>query len=407
MIIDKETQVAAHTSSRNTGVIHRPFYLDPVKKKVFATAAQKSYQMWKKLSLVFGLPWFQAGTIEVALADSDIGRLDRYVKWAAENGMESTEVELLGAKEVKSIEPEVTCAGGLHSKTDASVDFGAFTLCVFDLAKENGVGFLGGLKVTSIREAVGGDRLEIDAQASEGHQRVTCRFLINAAGGGAVDVAHMSGLAREYTDLHFRGEYWLVDEPFASDVRRNIYSLPRHAELPFLDPHFVVKADGTRQIGPNAVLVAGPNTYSGLANGLEELVQKILERPNMPKVRLFTNRTFLSLVWSDWRTSISKTAMCDRVRQFIPSLSLQFLTRRGLSGVRSPLIDNKGFVPEAVQLKGPNSSHILNFNSPGATGAPAYSAMLVAGLLREGSLDRFRKRDRSTDALWDFEHTVY
>jgi L-2-hydroxyglutarate oxidase len=28
-ILDKETKIAQHSSSRNTGVIHRPFYLDP------------------------------------------------------------------------------------------------------------------------------------------------------------------------------------------------------------------------------------------------------------------------------------------------------------------------------------------------------------------------------------------
>jgi L-2-hydroxyglutarate oxidase len=67
------------------------------------------------------------------------------------------------------------------------------------------------------------------------------------------------------------------------------------------------------------------------------------------------------------------------------------------------LIDRNGFVPEAVHLKGPNSSHILNFNSPGATGAPAYSATVIAELLREGRLDAFRRRVRSQDVLWDFE----
>src|SRR5206468_253114 len=42
-VLEKEVDVAAHTSRRNTGVVHRPFYLDPVGRKVFARCAQVAY----------------------------------------------------------------------------------------------------------------------------------------------------------------------------------------------------------------------------------------------------------------------------------------------------------------------------------------------------------------------------
>ena len=32
-VIEKESNVAQHTSGRNTGVVHTPFYLNPEKKK--------------------------------------------------------------------------------------------------------------------------------------------------------------------------------------------------------------------------------------------------------------------------------------------------------------------------------------------------------------------------------------
>src|SRR3989441_13048052 len=50
----------------------------------------------------------------------------------------------------------------------------------------------------------------------------------------------------------------------ALPVRRNIYTVPRHPELPFLDPHWIVRADGRREIGPHAGPVPGPYTYPGL-----------------------------------------------------------------------------------------------------------------------------------------------
>src|SRR5256885_16425589 len=37
-VLEKEQDVAVHTSRRNTGVVHRPFYLDPVKRRIFPKA---------------------------------------------------------------------------------------------------------------------------------------------------------------------------------------------------------------------------------------------------------------------------------------------------------------------------------------------------------------------------------
>ena len=38
-IVEKESDVALHSSTRNSGVIHYPFYLNPKQKKNFAKAA--------------------------------------------------------------------------------------------------------------------------------------------------------------------------------------------------------------------------------------------------------------------------------------------------------------------------------------------------------------------------------
>src|SRR5881296_2350499 len=100
-VIEREKTVAEHTSRRNTGVIHRPFYLHPTKRKVFARAAQVSYGLWKKYAAEKHLPFAEVGTYEVALEDSQMGTLDAYVGWAAENGMAPGEVEVFGGPEMR------------------------------------------------------------------------------------------------------------------------------------------------------------------------------------------------------------------------------------------------------------------------------------------------------------------
>ena len=161
-----------------------------------------------------------------------------------------------------------------------------------------------------------------------------------------------------------------------------------------------MRANGTREIGPNATLVTGPFVYEGMSSSVLEFFRKIFERPIIPKLKLFTNRKFLSLAW-DERNSSAKHEMCKRVQEFIPALSTEFLDGRGLAGVRSSLIDPNGFVPEAIVVEGevvPRTELQLT----GATGAPAYSAFLIGKMKAAGFLDGFAKKN-TAGSPWSFD----
>jgi L-2-hydroxyglutarate oxidase len=401
LLVDMEGEAGAHTSSRNTGVIHRPFYLNPESKKVFARSSLLSYPLWEGLARDLGLPWSRVGTLNVAVSEEEVATLEQYRNWGERNGMEHDELELLDGRAVKGREPQVECRAGLLSRTDVSVDFGEFTRVLHLLAIRNGVEFVGGLTAASVSRE--GDMISVAFAENEQLEGIRCRFMVNAAGGGALRIAHRCGLAKEYASLNFRGEYWIVDEPFASKVGTNIYRPPRYPQFPFLDPHFVVRSDGSRQIGPNAAMVTGPYVYHGVGWSLGE----IIEGPVGPKFKLLSNPTFLSMAAKEWRNSISKRAMCERVEIFIPGLDANMLGKRGISGIRTSVVGSTGFVPEAVLAKGANSAHILNYNSPGATGAPAYSAMVVANLREEGLLEGFRvRKDAKSEHGWDFERVA-
>jgi len=79
-LIEKESKVAQHASSRNTGVLHSPFYLNPNTKKVLAKSALISYDMWKNLSKDRNLPWKQTGVLELALNKNQHKSLQEYMK---------------------------------------------------------------------------------------------------------------------------------------------------------------------------------------------------------------------------------------------------------------------------------------------------------------------------------------
>lgn len=398
-VIEKESRIASHASSRNTGVLHRPFYLDPERKKVFAKSASIMYGIWKQYAAKNNLPWLEVGTLKIALEEDQCKHLEKYLEWGETNGIDRKDLKLLSKNEVKSIEPNVECVAALQCKSDTAVDYGRFTEQIKVEAEANGTKFILNSPVESVEE---NERVRIHVKNSKS---IECKLMINCAGGNSIDIAHMLNVGKQYTDLHFRGEYWIADEPHSYLVNTNIYTVPKHPSFPFLDPHWVIRADHTRQIGPNAVPVAGPYAYEGMAVDGNELLSKIREVFQSGTRKLMFNKEFLSLFWNEWMSSISKDIMIKRAQKFIPKLKPEYFTRKGIAGIRSPVIDNRGnFVPDTIELEGVNTYHILNYNSPGATGAPAYAAYIINKLQDRKMLDLPRKDKRSD--IWNFEKFV-
>ncbi|MEM4970166.1 MAG: FAD-dependent oxidoreductase [Sulfolobales archaeon] len=388
-IIDREREPALHASSRNTGVIHRPFHLDPRRRRLSAWASNESYVFWKTFSRIYGLPWNQVGTLKVAVEDEDLSELDKYIRWGEENGMDRREMELLGSEEVSRIEPEVRCKGALLINSEASVDYGAYAKKLVELSISNGARFLGSSRVIRVSET---DGVEIQIASGDRVYSVRSKLMINAAGGESLDLAKQIGLGREYSVLYFRGDYWRVDPSSGLRIRRNIYSVPRHKGFPFLDPHYIVRHNWQSDVGPNAVPVLSPYAYRGLATSPRDIRLFLFRKPITPKLRLLYSREFLSLAIAEWRSSISKRAMAYRVARFIPRLKPSMLIERIPGGIRSQVIGSEGLVSDPIVLMGGRSIHIANYNSPGATGAPAFSAYIYRLAEEKGYLEGFRRR---------------
>jgi L-2-hydroxyglutarate oxidase len=132
-------------------------------------------------------------------------------------------------------------------------------------------------------------------------------------------------------------------------------------------------------------------------------IEKFLEPPVGNKVRLAMNRDFLALSVQEMWSSLSKGEMLRRVQRFLPALREEHLVSQGTAGIRSPVVNRDGaMMKEAIEIPGPHSYHILNYNSPGATGAPAYAAYLVDRLAARGDLDHLKKNPKPPKA-WDWD----
>jgi L-2-hydroxyglutarate oxidase len=397
--IDKEHQVSMHASSRNTNVVHSPFYLNPKTKGVLAKSAIISYPMWESLAKDRNVPWLKTGVYEIGFSDKQYKDLEEFMEWSDINGIPKGDVELLDGKEIAKREPNVKCHSGVFCKREVSTDFGDLTREICKDSEKNGTKFLLNHDVKWIKKNNENTTIIFDDNSE-----ITANFVINCAGGNALDIAQTMGLAKEYSDLHFRGEYWVADPMYRDLVKSTIYTVAEFKGYPFLDPHWIKKADGETEIGPNAVPVASPETYEGYLGDISTSISKLKEILTGNALKLLSDSQFLKMVSKEWMSSISKTAMVHRVQKFIPKVKPAYFSKRGPAGIRSPVITPQGkFLLDVMELENDNSFHIINYNSPGATGAPAYSAFIVKKLQEKGFLDYNLKKKES---FWNFDDVI-
>ena len=238
-LIEKEPDIALHSSTRNSGVIHYPFYLDSKRKKNFARAAFLSHDMWKVLANENNIPWVQGGTIEIALSEEQHKTLEKYMVLGKENGLTEEDISILDSNELKQKEPNLNCYSGLYCTKEGSTNYGLLTKAVSELSKKNGTNFLLKHNVKHVEETAKDTNIIFSDNSS-----LTANFVINCTGGNSLDIAKKFRLLNGYSDLHFRGEYWVADSDIANLVKTNIYTVPRYPEFPFLDPHWIKRANG-------------------------------------------------------------------------------------------------------------------------------------------------------------------
>lgn len=392
LVLDQAPQVGYHTSSRNTGKVHAPFLYDPEKKKIFAKAAKVGFEMWETYSKQKKLLFKKDGVLEVALDEQGIKRLEKYMSWGEQNGLQKDDIILLDGTEVKKQEPEVSCQKAIFCKRDASVDYGILTKHVMEDAKQSGATFLLNTRVKSIQDRK--DFLEITTN----NDTIQTDFLINTAGGMSIDIAHQMGVRPDLTDIHFRGEYWQAEPQYQNLTKTSVYSVPKHPEYPFLDPHWIVRSDGRCEVGPNAVPVFSPYGYT-ISENIKAMPSKMIEMLSSGAKKMLFDSQFLSLASGELLSSISKTVMINRVREFLPRVDPKKFKHRGTAGIRASVIDKNGkFVPDAVITPGEKSFHILNYNSPGATGALPFAVYIISQMKNKGLV----KIEKDQCGPWSF-----
>jgi L-2-hydroxyglutarate oxidase LhgO len=188
LVLEAESALATHTSSRNSEVIHAGIYY-PTKslKATLCVAGRKQlYAYCDEKNVAYK----KTGKIIVATDEAQVGKLESYERQASANGV--TDLKRLSAPDIATLEPEVECVAGLLSPSTGIIDTHGFILALQgDLEHAKGTVVLRS-KVQKV--SLNADKILVEV-GKNGTYEVQCKYLVNAAGLWAQDVAmRMTGL---------------------------------------------------------------------------------------------------------------------------------------------------------------------------------------------------------------------
>ncbi|MBU6506716.1 MAG: NAD(P)/FAD-dependent oxidoreductase [Alphaproteobacteria bacterium] len=249
LVVEKERYIGAHTSSRNSEVIHAGLYYpaDSLKAR-FCVAGRK--QLYDYCT-ARGIAAKRIGKLVVATDETEVPLLAKVMAHAKANGVD--DLERLDAKAARAMEPEVACVAAFHSPSTGLIDSHALMLSLQGEAEAKHATVALRAEVASgrVRES-GGFALEI---AGADPMTLECEILINAAGLYAPSVARQlagvppTSIPRDY---YCRGVYFTL--PGKAPFRRPVYPVPEHAGL---GVHYTPDLAGQGRFGPDIEWIDG------------------------------------------------------------------------------------------------------------------------------------------------------
>jgi L-2-hydroxyglutarate oxidase LhgO len=355
VIVDKESSLAAHQSSHNSGVAHSGLYYRPGSLK--ARLCVEGRRELEELCTASGLAYKTVGKLVIATRPKEIPALDELERRGTANGL--TGLRRLDGPELREIEPAAAGIAALHVPEAGVVDFPAVAQALAaDLTVK---GAQVGLERAVESIVHGDDGVVIRASGQE----IRARALVNCAGLQSDRVAAMAGVRSPVRIVPFRGEYYTLAPGAAHLVRALIYPVP-DPRFPFLGVHFTRGIRGDVEVGPNAVLALGREHYRG-------------SRPNWSEVReTLALPGFRRLALRHWWTgagevirSRSRALYARSARTLVPAVEPEHLLPGGV-GIRAQAVGPDGRLVDDFVIEVAGSTvHVLNAPSPGATASLA------------------------------------
>ncbi len=282
LLLDKEEDLAMHTSSRNDGMIH-PGIEAPIgsKKSKFNV---RGNELYSKITKELGVPFDRCGSTVLfnksylKLAKPYI--MNRALKMGVKN------VVFLNKEQVRKLEPNVTenIAGAVHFGTTGILSPYRMTYAFAENAAMNGVEF----SLNTLVESLLMDENKIIG-VNTNRGIVYPKVIINAAGLFADEIANMAG--DQFFTIHPRkGETLILDKKKGSLIN-GVVAMPsiNLSKGNTKGGGLIKTIDGNILVGPDAYEQPFKEDYSTNSVNIERVLKKHLSVvPKLSKADVIT-----------------------------------------------------------------------------------------------------------------------
>ena len=368
LIVDKEEKIGAHSSGRNSGVLHSGIYYKPETLK--AKVSVKGAKILKKWCEAESIPVLKCGKIiSPQLIELD-PQLDLLLARGKKNG---AKVELIDSKDFYKLLPDGRTSSGraLWSPNTCVVKPYLVLKKIKRILEERGVKFA--LKSFIINCSP--NEKSIFLKKENFCEKIFYGHLFNCAGLQADRIAKKFSLAKDLTILPFKGIYWALKKDAPFNFKTNLYPVP-NLNVPFLGIHFTPNPDGEVTLGPTAIPAFGRENYRGISN-LEPLMS--IDFLSVIISQFVLNKGGFRQYAMDQALQGLKPLFLNSAKLLVPKLESKHLRLSSKVGIRAQLFNKKEkkLVDDFYLETDSSSTHVLNSISPAFTASFALAEIII------------------------------
>lgn len=362
-VFEKEANEGLHQSGRNSGVLHCGLYYQPgsLKAELSVQGIREMIAFAKEHQIAHDV----CGKVVVATTDQEEKALDTLAQRGQKNGLSG--LNYLSKAELKKREPFVRAQKALLVPEEGIIDYkGVMRVLIEKIKGNNGTVYFQ-TPVNAINEET--DK-HVEISTKNGQQI----FDYVVVCGGLWSDKTYSNLTKEKSPLKivpFRGEYLKFKSGFEDRVNHLVYPVP-DAQYPFLGVHFTRMIDGSREVGPNAVLALKRDGYKRSSFSLLDTYDSL----TYPGLIRFVAKNFRFSI-NEFKSSLFMKDFIAKAQKMIPDVNASMF-ERGPAGVRAQAISPEGELQMDfnVECSG-RQIHVLNAPSPGATASLAIASHII------------------------------
>ena len=360
LVLEKESELAAHQTGHNSGVLHSGIYYRPGSLR--AVNCREGKLAMREFCRREGVKFDICGKVIVAVDENEVARLERIYERGQANGVYC---EMIGRERLAELEPHAAGVRAIHVPEAGIVDFKQVCQCLAMLVTNAGGVIWTNALVTSLEQR--SDAVVVTS--SGGTYQARC--VVNCTGLYSDRTTRMGGHQPQSQIVPFRGEYFEL-RPEAHHLCRNlIYPVP-DPEFPFLGVHFTRMIHGGVECGPNAVLAFAREGYLKSDVNFRDLFES-LTYPGFLRLAAKYWKTGLGEMWR----SFSKAAFVRALQRLLPEVRSEHLSAAP-AGVRAQALARNGnLVDDFLVLENDRIINVCNAPSPAATASLNIGRLIV------------------------------